>query len=279
MSCSPARDQLNVDTLGDLSFRHVRTAEEKEPPLHFETRTTAALLVFLACQGRPFARDPLAELLWPGRSQEQARTNLRGCTHRLRQQVGSFLEITRNSIALNSAAAVCVDCLAFEECLRAGRPAEAIALYQGDFLEGFYLDGSPAFEQWMLMERERLHNLALLAFQQLIAQATATGQPELAIDYTIRLLRLDPLNEPIHRLLMRLYTQTNRRAAALHQYAVCCRFLDAELGVPPDQATTALYEQIRAGAPVGAADSPGGVNAAAAQPALISPAARGAVAP
>ena len=31
----------------------------------------------------------------------------------------------------------------------------ATALYRGDFLAGFYLDGSPAFEQWALLERER----------------------------------------------------------------------------------------------------------------------------
>jgi hypothetical protein len=44
----------------------------------------------------------------------------------------------------------------------------ATALYRGDFLDGFYLDGSPAFEQWALLERERLRNLALSAFGRLI---------------------------------------------------------------------------------------------------------------
>ena len=46
---------------------------------------------------------------------------------------------------------------------------------------------------------------------------------------------------------MRLLAQTGRRAAALAQYAACCQILDTELGVPPDETTTALYEQIRVG--------------------------------
>jgi predicted ATPase len=44
---------------------------------------------------------------------------------------------------------------------------------------------------------------------------------------------------------MQLYAQTGQRSAALRQYAECVRILDEELGLPPADETTALYEQIR----------------------------------
>ncbi len=245
-------EQLRIETLGGLSIwldrRGGAANDDKAQRLHFDARSAEALLVYLACQGRALARDTLAELFWPDRSQEQARTNLRGCLHRLRQQLGAYLLVTRQSVALDFDAPVTVDSLELEAYCAQGDCATAAALYKADFLDGFYMDGSPAFEQWALLERERLRNLVISACHQLVNQATANGQLELAIGYCERLLYLDPLHEPIHRQLMRLLAQAGRRTAALAQYAACCQILDKELGVPPDETTTALYAQIRVGA-------------------------------
>ena len=60
-----------------------------------------------------------------------------------------------------------------------------------------------------------------------------------------RWLSLDPLHEPAHRQLMRLYARTGQRSAALKQYLTCTRLLDEELGVEPLAETTALYQDIR----------------------------------
>ncbi|MEZ4617363.1 MAG: BTAD domain-containing putative transcriptional regulator [Caldilineaceae bacterium] len=64
----------------------------------------------------------------------------------------------------------------------------------------------------------------------------------------LRLLHLDPYHEPTHRQLMRLLAQSGQRSAALAQYESCRHLLATELDVPPDETTTALVEQIRAGA-------------------------------
>lgn len=244
-----ADERLQIETFGGLTLwltgsPHGTLAEPVQP-LHFEARSAEALLVYLVCQARPIARETLAEFLWPDRSQAQARTNLRVALHRLRQQLDPYLIIYRQSIALNARAAVSVDCRAFEEHLAAGRLGQAIALYRGDFLDGFYIDNSPAFEQWALLERERLRTLAISAYQQLILKAQDMGRLEQAIGYAQRLLDVDPLHEPTHRQLMRLLTQAGRRTAALSQYGICSQLLQTELDVLPDETTTALYEQIR----------------------------------
>lgn len=213
-------------------------------PIHFATHTVEALLVYLACQDRPLGRDELAELVWPERTQEQARMNLRVALYRLRQQIDPYLLITRQQLALNPDAVVELDAGQFERHLAAGELAMATALYRGDFLGGFYLDGSPAFEQWALLERERLRTLAIGAYQQLVDQAATAGQLDAAIAYARRLLQLDPLHEPTHRQLMRLLAHAGQRSAALAQYETCRALLAAELGVAPDGATTAVYQQI-----------------------------------
>ena len=245
---------LTIRTLGAMSIE-LRPAPDGDlatttlayQSVKVETRTIAALLIYLAYQGQPVSRDLLAELLWPERTAEQARANLRLALHRLRRQLDPFLLITRQTIGLNPNAAIELDAAHFEAHLTNGHAERATILYQGDFLVDFYLDESPAYEQWALIERERLRTLALAAWQQQIEQRTTDRDLHGAIDAAQRLLHLDPLHEPIHRLLMRLLAQTDQRSAALAQYENCRHLLRIELDVPPDATTTALAEQIRAG--------------------------------
>jgi DNA-binding SARP family transcriptional activator len=65
-----------------------------------------------------------------------------------------------------------------------------------------------------------------------------------AIAYARRWLALDPLQEAVHRRLMVLYAESGQRNAALRQYSECERLLNEELGVPPEEETTALYKTL-----------------------------------
>ena len=245
---------LTIRTLGTaaielrLGLRNGAPATSPEArPVKLETRTTEALLLYLACQGRAVSRELLAELLWPERSQEQAGANLRLALHRLRRQLDPFLLVTRQSVGLHPKAAIHIDAAEFESHLAAGQLERATALYRGDFLDGFYLDDSPAFEQWALLERERLRTLVLAAGQQTIEQQIADGQPQAAIASAQRLLQLDPLHDATHRQLMRLLAQAGQRSSALAQYESLRHLLLTELDAPPDETTTALAKQIREG--------------------------------
>ena len=234
---------LSIQTFGGVAIRLGANPQ----PLRFETRSVDALLIYLACQQRPVSRDFLAELLWPERTQKQGRANLRLALHRLRHVLAPYLVTTSQSIALAAAAPVQIDCLIFTTNFAAGRLVEATELYQGDFLDGFYLDGSPAFEQWTLLERERLRTLIIAAHQQRIGQLMTQNAHGEAVTVAQQLLHLDPLHEPTHRQLMRLFVQDGQRAAALAQYERCHQLLQRELDVTPDEATTTLAEQIRSG--------------------------------
>ncbi len=179
-------------------------------PLTLPTRKTQALLAFLALPpGRSHPREKLASLLWGGMREPQARSGLRQSLFTLRKAVGAeppALLIDGETVALNPSS-VDVDVVEFERQVAEGTPGaleRAAALYRGELLEGLALQEAP-FEEWLLAERERLRELALEALAKLLRHQRTTEATEAALQTALRLLALDPLQEPVHRAVMRLY--------------------------------------------------------------------------
>lgn len=241
----PARPWLRLRLLGGCEFLR------PDGPVHLETAKTGALLVYLAMQPGPQQRHRLTGLLWGELPEPNARRNLRRALWNLRRQLTTpdaapLILTTRQTVEFNRQSDYWLDAEAFEKLVEGGTDLrEAVKLYRGEFLDGFYVRGAPAFEEWALMERERLRTLASLALQRLVAQCTARGEYKAGILYARRLLALDPWQEEAHRALMRLLALTGQRSAALAQYEECRRLLAQELGLEPLDETTALYERIR----------------------------------
>ena len=115
-----------------------------------------ALLFYLAVTGQTYTRASLAALLWGDVSEKAARTNLRKALQLIRKSLNSYVLIDHHTVGLVTEE-VWVDVSAFESALedltRAEDPArlqEALGLYRGDFLEGFYVRSAPDFETWWL---------------------------------------------------------------------------------------------------------------------------------
>src|SRR5262249_51512420 len=213
------------------------------------TRKAQALLAYLALPlGRSHPRDKLAALLWGGIREQSARASLRQALFSIRRGLGGAEGALRqegDTVALD-AAAIDVDAVSFEAAVSEGTTealARAATLYTDDLLSGFALDEAP-FEEWLLAERERLHELALEGLARLLASQRKAGAVESAIQTTLRLLSLDPLQEPVHRTLMRLYVESGRRGAALRQYQQCVSVLGRELGLEPEAETKSLYQEV-----------------------------------
>ena len=134
--------------------------------------------------------------------------------------------------------------------------AQAINLYRGDLLADCY-------EDWCIVERERLQGLYVRALAQLMARNSGNSEYDLAIDCARRILTCDPLREEVHRDLMRLHLDAGQPAAALRQYRQCEDMLRDELGVEPAPETRALLTPI-----LGATSGPDrtGVRGASATP-------------
>ncbi|MCP4289578.1 MAG: AAA family ATPase [Gammaproteobacteria bacterium] len=243
-----------METLRLTLLGHPTFSLDEEQITNFRYSKAQALLCYLAVTGRTHARSALVGLLWGNLPEAKARTNLRRILTTLRRRVDSHLLITRQTVAFNQDSPYWLDVAEFEA--RVGNAAtesditrlsEGIALYQGDFLEGFYVTKAPEFEEWLLAEQGRLRELALQGLHTLATHFTEQGHLIQGIDYTRRLLALESWREEAHRQLMLLLARSGQRGAALSQYETCRQVLEDELGVEPSEETMALYQRIREG--------------------------------
>ncbi|MDQ3678539.1 MAG: hypothetical protein M3401_17370, partial [Actinomycetota bacterium] len=225
-----------------------RVTRDGEPVI-FETRKAMALLAHLALTQHPRPREALCELLYPGQNPERARGALRRTLSTLRKGIGEeWIDTAGDSIALRRGPGLDLDVERFRA--RAADDAsqqhleEAVALFSDGFLDGFWLRDSPEFEDWQLGESGTLERELASALRRLVEQLVARGDVEQAIPRARRWLELDPLHEPAHRELIRLYAWSGDRAAAIEQYRRCVRTLSQELGVAPLEETATLYEQV-----------------------------------
>ena len=230
--------------------------------LTFESGKAVALLAYLAVTGMGHRRAELAALLWPESDQQRARGALRYTLSLLKKGLGDdWLRIERQWIDLERGSRPWLDVTQFHNFLTEGQThahaqneacsvcieplTKAAHLYRGDFLAGFSLRNSPAFDEWQFFQTENLRRDFTFVLERLTRYHAAQAEVEKAIGYARHWLKLDPLHEPIYRELMGLYAAAGQWAAAIRQYETCIQMLDEEFGVPPAAETTRLYERLR----------------------------------
>jgi DNA-binding SARP family transcriptional activator/predicted ATPase len=223
-------------------------------------KKAAALVAYLALSGRAHTRQALSDLLWGESSEVNARLSLRAALCALRKWLAPYLVITRQTIAFNTDCDHQVDVLTFIRATASDMPlgvvreptgsaqmAElraAVELYQGELMANWPVNGAPAYEEWLMMERQRLQELALRALYSLSSQYARLGAYDEAIAMVHRLLTLEPWQEEAHRQMMELLVLRGRRTEALMQYKACRRTLMLELGVEPTVETQRLYQDL-----------------------------------
>jgi len=212
------------------------------------------LLYYLAVTRRMQPRTVLAGLFWGDGEEYYARRNFNRTLSDLTQAVGDHLLVERQAVAFARQQPHWLDVATLETAAATAPTVQNIAtlvtaanLYRGEFLDGFYVQEAPEFEQWLLHERTRLRSEALRLHQTLAHFYAAQGELLPAMDHVRRMLQLEPWREEAHRQLMHLLVQSGQRSAALAQYELCRQALRSELEVEPDAVTLALVAQIRAG--------------------------------
>jgi predicted ATPase/DNA-binding SARP family transcriptional activator len=249
----------NLVSLAIQLFGSVQVTLDGKPVEGFASDKVRALLAYLVMSpDQPQRREKLAGLLWPDFPERSARTSLRNSLANLRKVIGDkyasppFFHITRQTIQFNQYCDHWLDVDAFTALLTASQPnfeayREAISLYQGDFLEGFFVADSNPFEDWTSVKREHYQRLVLDAFHRIIEICELQGVYERGLPYAWRVVEMEPWEEAGQRALMRLLALSDRRSEALTQFKKSRQVLSDELGVEPSTETTELYEAIRSG--------------------------------
>lgn len=213
-------------------------------------RHPLALLARLAvARGRPVGRDTLVALLWPEADASRARHSLSNVLSVLRRGIGEDALGTAGDDVRLDPARVSSDAGDFEDALERGRPEAAVELYRGPFLEGFHLPGSDTFEGWSREERDRFGRACGDALERLAEEAEARNDWRDAARWWERRVRLDPIHSRATLGLMSALVASGDRAEALRRGEAHVERIEAEFGMAPEPAVTALLDQIRGAMP------------------------------
>ncbi len=238
---------LRIELLGDLQMR-----SESGSLFTISAKKSQALLAFLGVKpSQRVSREKIATLLWSSTGPDQARQSLRQTLSTLRKELAQLspdekILVEENDLLGVDESLVECDVASFEALVAAGAEealARASQLYRGDFLDGFQIN-EERFDQWVTAERDRLHRMALRGNMQLLEMQSRRGAIDEAIATSQRSLRIDILQEPVHRAMMRLYMQSGDLVNALQQYETCAKVLKRELRIEPDAETKALHKEI-----------------------------------
>ncbi|MEW5870492.1 MAG: AAA family ATPase [Chloroflexota bacterium] len=228
-----------------------------EPLALPSTEAARSLLAYLLLHRRKRqARLALAGIFWPEMPESEARQRLSQALYQVRRALPELIEANAVTLSISPEVEIWVDVDAFRWWVapsssgllpdsihsvdrghRLSALQQAVRLYKGDFLEGFYDD-------WVLTEREHLQEQYLRALEELVGLEKSAGRYLQALEHALRMLEVDALLEPIHREVMRLQFALKRPEDALKQYKLCCNILKEELDVKPEDETIALAQEI-----------------------------------
>lgn len=191
-------------------------------------------------------RDTLVALFWPELDEAHARAALSQALYVLRNELGEQAIVTRGDgeVGVSSGVVWC-DVPAFEVALDAGRHAEALALYRGGLLDGFFVSDAPEFERWVERERERLRDRAAEGAWALAKARAAAKDVSQAVRWARWAAALAPADEAVVRRLMTFLHGLGDRSAALRAYEAFAFRLTQEYELEPSAETQALAEAIR----------------------------------
>ena len=200
------------------------------------TSGSQRLLGFLALHDRLLPRTYVAGTLWPEVQTRRANANLRAGLWRLPAPCRTVIDLSAQHLQL--APSVTVDFRAAaaraqrlldhaEGCTERDLGSAARLDLSNDLLPTWYDD------DWVLVERERFHQLRLHALEALCERLAAAGRYGEAVDAGLAAVAAEPLRESAHRALIKAHLAEGNQGEAGRQYNLCRHLLREELGVEP----------------------------------------------
>ena len=242
---------LRLETLGALALTDGPAA------VVTTQRRRLALLALLAVAGeRGLTRDKLVAYLWPDSPADNARHGLEQLLYGLRRQLGDSVLLGPDPLRLNPEI-ITSDVAQFGQAIARGAPAEAVGLYRGPFLDGFYLSDAAEFERWAGEERSHLAGKYAWAVEGLADAARDRSDHAAEVGWRRTLVATDPLNGGSALSLMRALASAGDAAGALQYARVYETLMREELDSVPDPPIRAFLQELRAAqASAAASDGP-----------------------
>ena len=206
--------------------------------IRFSFSKMEALFYYLAVMGE-VNRDEIAGILWGDKENQVARKNLRNTVYQANKifEGDVIVSPTRSSLALNPDLRLSLDVQLFER-----DPIGNLELYQGEFLEGFYVKDDEDFDQWASRKKSTYKQLYIESCYQKIDKE---GLGDLGIESLLHhLVELDEFEEKNYQLLMEYYRIHHQLGKFFETYYKLVDLLDRELSVRPSRAVEELYHSV-----------------------------------
>ena len=232
-------------------------------PVTLRTRKTLALLAYLAAEGGLQSRARLSGLLWPASDERRGRTALRSALAGLRRALGdlesatggeAFVLVEGDLVGLNPAAEIGLDLNALDNAPRPPvvdrqegieRLSTVARAYRGEFMEGFYLNDAPDFEEWLTVQRESRRRRAVEVLGLLSRLQEESGDLAAAVETAAGRVDLEPFDGAARARLIELRFAAGDRDGALYSYEEYRSKLARDLGTKPDPELQALVRRLR----------------------------------
>ncbi|MFW6088240.1 MAG: BTAD domain-containing putative transcriptional regulator [Gemmatimonadota bacterium] len=214
-------------------------------PARARQRHRIALLALLAVETRGLSRDKLIGYLWPESDEKQARNLLSVSLYVLRGAFGEEALLSRADDVRLDLDLVRADVVDFEAAMDRGDHEAAVALYEGPFLDGFFLPDAGEFERWADRQRERLARRYADALEELASRAEESGDVRPAVEWWRRRLAHDRFDARVTVRLMRALAMAGNRAGALELADVHAALLRETFGAEPAPEVTSFAERLR----------------------------------
>ncbi|WP_461020589.1 AfsR/SARP family transcriptional regulator [Streptomyces daliensis] len=206
-------------------------------------RSCGRLLAFLALRPCRVERPYAAGSLWPVHDEARANGNLRSALWRLNRMDVRLVAADKHGLTMRDEVLIdlrtvstwathVIEGRATPRELRAAPPApDALEL-----LPGWYDD-------WALMERERVRQRLLHALECQSRQLTRMGLCADAVDVAMAAVGAEPLRESAQRVLIEAHLAAGNWVEARRSLGVYADLLDRELGLRPDPALSGLLRR------------------------------------
>jgi predicted ATPase/DNA-binding SARP family transcriptional activator len=236
---------LEIRLLGQFAIK------QDGEPVEIPSRPARLLFAYLVLTaGKRHPRERVGGLFWPDSDEANARSNLRQALWRLRKAIGEgYLLADNKTVAFDAGAGYWLDATLLGQNQESDL-IEAVSVYEGDLLPGHY-------EDWVLLERERLSALFERKIQRLL-DTLARGQrwPDV-LHWAEHWIAFGQVPEPAYRSLMVAHAAQGDLAAVSAAYERCLAALQLGIGVEPSAETRELHDRLlKGGATTGHALSP-----------------------
>lgn len=199
------------------------------------------LVAYLALQEQPRSRAHVAGSLWLDSSQERALASLRSAVWRARSCDVALLDLTAGQLSLADGVRVDAREVAGAAHRLIDEPSDCdereflLAPMTKELLPDW-------FDDWAVLERERLRQLFLHGLEAMTRRMSALGRHANAIEAGTAAVQHEPLRESAHRTLIEAHLAEGNRNEALRQYRSYCRLLREELGLGPSPGVIELVD-------------------------------------